>query len=61
MEENKIPCDDFYAFAQPRLAQIQQTKNVHFTTEGSAVLAKQVAESIKAVLEGRAIPEPAKP
>jgi len=61
MEENKIPCDDLYAFAQPRLDKIQQAKNVHFTKDGSEVLAKQVAESIKAVLEGKPLPEPAKP
>ena len=61
MDENRIPCDDLYAFAEPRLAKIQQPKNVHFSNDGSATLAKQVAESIKAVLDGKPIPEPAKP
>jgi acyl-CoA thioesterase-1 len=61
MEENKIPCDDLYAFAEPRLDKIQLPKNVHFTRDGSETLAKQVAESIRAVLAGKPIPEPAKP
>jgi acyl-CoA thioesterase-1 len=61
MDENKIPCDDLYAFAESRLDKIQLAKNVHFTKDGSEVLAKQVAESIKAVLAGKPIPEPAKP
>ena len=52
MDENKIACDDLYAFAQPRLDKIQQAKNVHFTKDGSEVLAKQVAACIKAVLDG---------
>jgi hypothetical protein len=33
-------------FALPRLAQIQQPANVHFTAEGSEALAEQVAASI---------------
>lgn len=61
MEENKIPCDDLYAFALPRLDKIQLAKNVHFSKEGSEVLAKQVADCIKAILDGKAIPEPARP
>ena len=61
MDENKIPCDDLYTFAEPRLSKIQQPKNVHFSNDGSAALAKQVAESIKAVLDGKPIPAPMKP
>ena len=35
MRENSIPVDDLYAFALPRLKDIQQPVNVHFTAEGS--------------------------
>ncbi|MEW6304519.1 MAG: family 16 glycoside hydrolase [Verrucomicrobiota bacterium] len=54
MAENKIAIDDLYAFALPQLNKIQREVNVHFSTEGSAVLAKQVAASIEA-----ALPKPA--
>jgi len=54
MDENQIPIDDLYAFALPRLAEIQRPANVHFTPEGSEDLAKQVAASIERALgEGR--------
>jgi len=46
MEKHGVAIDDLYAFAKPRLAQIQLPKNVHFTKAGSAELAKQVAASI---------------
>ena len=46
MQENGIAIDDLYRFALPRLKDIQRPANVHFTPEGSKVLAKQVAESI---------------
>jgi acyl-CoA thioesterase-1 len=49
-EENKIPIDDLYAFALPRLSEIQRPSNVHFTPEGSKVLARQVAASIAEAL-----------
>jgi acyl-CoA thioesterase-1 len=38
--------DDLYALARPRLAEWQRPANVHFTPEGYAELAKQVAGSI---------------
>jgi acyl-CoA thioesterase-1 len=50
MEENKIPIDDLYLFAKPRLAQLQKANDVHFSKEGSEELAKQVAASIQKVL-----------
>jgi acyl-CoA thioesterase-1 len=53
MEENKIPIDDLYEFAKPQLDKIQQRDDVHFTKEGSAALAKQVADSIRKALEGK--------
>jgi hypothetical protein len=51
MDENGIAIDDLYALALPQLAKIQRPANVHFTTEGSVVLAKQVAASILKELE----------
>ncbi len=53
MEANQIATDDLYAFAAPRLKEIQRPANVHFTPQGSAVLAKQVAKSIAAHLTPR--------
>ncbi|HWA99701.1 MAG TPA: SGNH/GDSL hydrolase family protein [Pirellulales bacterium] len=54
MDENGITIDDLYAFAEPQLAKIQSQGppgNVHFTGEGSEVLAQQVARSIEAALK----------
>ena len=51
MDANGIAIDDLYAFALPRLKEIQRPANVHFSPEGSAVLAKQVAASILKALE----------
>jgi len=50
MKDNEIPTDDLHAFAKARLKDIQQPKNVHFSPNGSKVLAKQVADSINAAL-----------
>ena len=50
MEANNIPVDDLYAFALPRLSEIQRPANVHFTDEGSAALAAEVAASILTAL-----------
>ena len=49
MDENRIAIDDLYSFALPQLSKIQRPKNVHFSDEGSEVLAKQVAASIESV------------
>ncbi len=57
MEAEGIMIDDLYAFALARLDEIQRPANVHFTPEGSAVLAKQVAASILEALEKRAAAE----
>jgi acyl-CoA thioesterase-1 len=56
MDEHEIPIDDHYAFALTRLEKIQRPANVHFTPEGSAVLAGQVAASIAKQLEKRKAP-----
>jgi acyl-CoA thioesterase-1 len=46
MKEYGVVIDDLYAFALPRLADIQLPVNVHFSPEGSQVLAKRVVASI---------------
>jgi acyl-CoA thioesterase-1 len=53
MEAHQVAIDDLYSFALPRLKEIQQPEDVHFTFEGSAVLAKPVADSILAALKRR--------
>jgi hypothetical protein len=50
MEEHGVVVNDLYAFAKPRLAQIQLPANVHFTADGSAALAEEVACAITAAL-----------
>ena len=50
MQENSIPIDDLYAAAKPTLADIQKPDEVHFTDDGSKLLAKSVAESILAAV-----------
>ncbi|MCD6361292.1 MAG: SGNH/GDSL hydrolase family protein [Armatimonadetes bacterium] len=50
MAELNIPTNDLYGFALERLEDIQRPHNVHFTDEGSAVLAERVAEVIAAAL-----------
>lgn len=50
MIENGVEIDDLYAYALPKLAEIQRPVNVHFTPDGSKVLAKQVASSIEVAL-----------
>ena len=51
MDARGIAIDDLYAFALPKLKEIQRPANVHFTPEGSAVLASQVAKSIVEALK----------
>ncbi len=50
MHAHGMAIDDLYAFALPQLGSIQQPADVHFTPEGSAVLARQVVASIDAAL-----------
>jgi lysophospholipase L1-like esterase len=45
-----IPVDDLHAFVVPRAAEIQRQKNVHFTPEGSMLLAREVAGTILTAL-----------
>ena len=53
MDEQKITTNDLYAYTLPKLAEVQRPANVHFTTEGSQFLAKQVARSIETALGKR--------
>jgi acyl-CoA thioesterase-1 len=53
MQANNVAIDDLYAFAQPQLAKIQLKANVHFSPQGSKILAMQVAKSINAVLDSQ--------
>jgi len=53
MKKYRVPVNDLHAFALPRLASIQRPHNVHFTDEGSRLLAQQVADSIRAALARR--------
>jgi len=46
-----LAVDDLYAFALPKLAEIQIKENVHFKPAGYKVLAEQVARGIRAALE----------
>jgi len=50
MKEHDIEIDDLYSYALPRLEKIQRAKNVHFTQEGSEVLAKRVTKTISKYL-----------
>ena len=50
MRERGIAIDDQYAFALPRLKEIQREANVHFTPEGSERLAEQAVAAIETAL-----------
>ncbi|MCA9185772.1 MAG: hypothetical protein KDA99_09135, partial [Planctomycetales bacterium] len=45
--------DDLYALAKEKQAELQQPANVHFTNDGSKVLAEQVSNAIRAALASR--------
>ncbi|MHC5066282.1 MAG: SGNH/GDSL hydrolase family protein, partial [Planctomycetota bacterium] len=53
MAAEEIPINDLYAFSLPRLEEIQQAANVHFTREGSRALADQVIRSLREALARR--------
>jgi len=50
MKEFDVSVNDLYAFALPQLSEIQLPNNVHFKPEGSAKLARPVADAIAAAL-----------
>lgn len=47
MEARGIAIDDLYAFALPRLDELQKPVDVHFTPEGSRLLGEEVARVIR--------------
>ncbi len=51
MKANGVAVDDLYARVLPQLQQYQRPNNVHFTDEGYAFLARQVADSSLAALK----------
>ncbi|MEC5125977.1 SGNH/GDSL hydrolase family protein [Verrucomicrobiales bacterium BCK34] len=51
MEDNGIAVDDLWSFAKPELAAIQKDRDVHFSSEGSAVLGDEVARVIREALK----------
>lgn len=51
MNKHRIPINDLYSFALPRLKEIQRESNVHFYPKGSEQLAEQCAKSILKALE----------
>jgi len=50
MAEHDVAVDDLYAFARPQRATIGKPADVHYTPEGSRVLATQVVRSIEAAV-----------
>ncbi|MDZ4861416.1 MAG: SGNH/GDSL hydrolase family protein [Candidatus Hydrogenedentes bacterium] len=56
MKRHEVAIDDLCSFALPRLAEIQLPNNVHFTPEGSKILAQEIAKHIEAVLTKSAPP-----
>lgn len=50
MKDEGVAIDDLHGVAAPQLAKIQREKNVHFTPDGSKVLAGQVAAEIRKAL-----------
>lgn len=51
MARHEVPVNDLYAFALPQLESIQRPRDVHFTKEGSQLLAEQVAKHIGLAIE----------
>lgn len=51
MADHQIEVNDLYGFALPRLAEIQQPVNVHFSKKGSAVLGREVARRIRQAVQ----------
>jgi acyl-CoA thioesterase-1 len=50
MTEHEVPTNDLCSFAEERLDEIQRPENVHFTPEGSRVLAEEVVRRIRDAL-----------
>ena len=56
MQTQGVRVNDLFAVVQPRLAELQLPKNVHFNNQGSAALAKQVAAVITEELAAKPRP-----
>ena len=55
MKRNGVAVNDLHALVRPRLEELSpKPDDVHYTAEGSKVLAKQVAEKIDAAIQTRA-------
>lgn len=53
MEESGVAIDDLNAAITPHLATMQRPNDVHYTSQGSAILAQEVVASVDAALAGR--------
>jgi len=53
MNQNKIIINDLYAFMLPRMNEMQQPENVHFTPEGYLALAQKVVDRINDVIRDK--------
>lgn len=53
MEEHGVAVNDLHGFALPRLEEIQQPNNVHFTPAGSKILAAEVKRHIEKMMAER--------
>jgi lysophospholipase L1-like esterase len=51
MDENGVAIDDLYAFALPKVKEIQLISNVHYTPKGYQALGEEAAKAIQAALE----------
>lgn len=51
MQKHGVATDDLFAFITPELARAQNPNDVHFNPLGYDLLGKQVAESVRAVLQ----------
>ena len=47
MVEEGVTWNDLWALVKPRQGELQNKRNVHFTSSGASVMAKQVAEEIR--------------
>lgn len=50
MKASGVRVDDLFAFIQPRLAEVQLPRNVHFKPVGCELLARHVADAVQAEL-----------
>ncbi len=54
MEARGVAINDLYAFAKPRLARLQNPKDVHFSQRGSNALGNQVVRHVREAAQSRA-------